>query len=174
MNNVSGPLVGIIMGSDSDLDVMSKAAQTLDQLEVAYEVRVTSAHRTPGWMSEYAKSAEDRGVQVIIAGAGGSAHLPGMTASETSLPVIAVPVKRSHHGDEALKSSIAMPRGIPLAVMPNNAADRAALFAVRILGLSDKLLAAKYKSFVKTMNEEVLNKDKKLQEMGWKEYLGKM
>lgn len=174
MNNVSSPLIGIIMGSDSDLDIMSEAAKTLDQFEVPYEVRITSAHRTPEWMSEYAKNAEERGLKVIIAGAGGSAHLPGMTASDTTLPVIAVPIKRPHHEDEARKSSIAMPKGIPLAVMPNNAADRAALFAVRILGISGKVLAAKYKSFVKTMNEDALMKDKRLQEVGWKEYLGKM
>lgn len=171
MNSTDAPKVGIVMGSDSDLDIMSKAAEILDQFGVAHEVRITSAHRTPELMSEYARSAEERGLQVIIAGAGGSAHLPGMTASETVIPVIAVPIKRPHHEDEALKSSTAMPRGIPLAVMPNNAADRAALLAVRILSLSDAELKEQYRAFVANMNQESRAKDVKIQEMGWKEYL---
>src|SRR6266568_296395 len=97
--------VGIIMGSDSDLDIMSGAAKTLDEFGVSYEVRIISAHRTPDVMDEYAQTAKDRGLKIIIAGAGGSAHLPGMTASHTLLPVIAVPVKRDHHGHEALWSN---------------------------------------------------------------------
>jgi phosphoribosylaminoimidazole carboxylase PurE protein len=112
------PLVGIIMGSDSDLDVMSEAAKILDEFNVPNEVRIISAHRTPDEMMSYAAEAKGRGLKVIIAGAGGSAHLPGMTASHTPLPVIAIPVKRDHHDHEALWSNIKMPPGIPLATLP--------------------------------------------------------
>ena len=127
MNN---PVVGIIMGSDSDLDIMSEAAKVLDEFGVTYEVRVVSAHRTPDVMEEYAATAAKRGLKVIIAGAGGSAHLPGMTASHTVLPVIAVPVKRDHHGHEAFWSSIKMPPGVPLATMPENGANRDSCFCL--------------------------------------------
>lgn len=165
------PHVGIIMGSDSDLDVMSKAAEILERFGVTYEVRIVSAHRTPAWMSEYARSAEERGLKVIIAGAGGSAHLPGMTASETTLPVLAVPIKRGYHGDEARQSSIAMPSGIPLAVMPNNGADGAALMAVRILSLFNSDLHQQYQNFVSSMQEESMSKDTAVQQNGWRNYL---
>jgi phosphoribosylaminoimidazole carboxylase PurE protein len=165
------PVVGIIMGSDSDLDVMSGAAKTLDQFGIPYEIRVISAHRTPDIMSNYAARAASRGLKIIIAGAGGSAHLPGMTASDTTLPVIAVPVTRDHHDHEALWSNIKMPPGIPLATMPENGAHNAALLAARILALTDEELAAKYAGFVKNQHDEVLKKDAGLQEKGWKQYL---
>lgn len=152
------------MGSDSDLDVMSAASQTLKDFGVEHEVRIVSAHRTPDVMANYAATAQERGLQVIIAGAGGSAHLPGMTASHTPLPVIAVPVKRDTHDHEALWSSIKMPPGVPLATLPENGAHNAALMAIEILALSDTALAKKYDEFRKKQHDEVIAKDKKLQQ----------
>lgn len=165
------PIIGIIMGSDSDLDVMSEAAKILDMFEVPYEVKVISAHRTPDVMDEYAAHAKDRGLKIIIAGAGGSAHLPGMTASHTPLPVIAVPVKRDNHDHEALWSNIKMPPGIPLATMPENGAKNAALLAIEILCLSDNDLASKYDSFRKQQHDGVIDTNNKLINLGWQKYL---
>lgn len=168
---MTNPLVGIIMGSDSDLDVMIGAAKVLDEFQVPYEVRIISAHRTPDRMSEYAKTAAQRGLKVIIAGAGGSAHLPGMTASETTLPVLAVPVKRDNHDHEALWSNIKMPPGIPLATMPENGARNAALFAVKILALSNVELSALYEKFRKQQYDSVIATDTNIQNQGWQKYL---
>jgi 5-(carboxyamino)imidazole ribonucleotide mutase len=165
------PIVGIIMGSDSDLDVMSEAAKILDEFKVAYEVRVISAHRTPDAMDTYAEGALKHGLKVIIAGAGGSAHLAGMTASHTPLPVIAVPVKRDHHDHEALWSNIKMPPGVPLATMPENGAKNAALFVIEILCLQDAKLAAPYNKWRAQQHEKVLAADAKLKEIGWNQYL---
>jgi 5-(carboxyamino)imidazole ribonucleotide mutase len=156
---MSDVAVGIIMGSKSDLDVMSGAAEVLDRFGVGYEVRIISAHRTPQEMMEYAAAAQGRGLQAIIAGAGGSAHLPGMTASHTPLPVIAVPIKRDHHDHEALWSSIKMPSGIPLAVMPENGAGNAALLVVRVLSLGDPALAQQQAAFVESLHAGVLRDD---------------
>ena len=158
-----GAVVGIIMGSDSDLDVMNEAAKVLDQFGVLYEVRIISAHRTPDVMAEYAGTAIERGLRLIIAGAGGSAHLPGMTASHTALPVIAVPIKRDNHDHEALWSNIKMPSGIPLATLPENGAQNAALLAVEILALNDAGLSAKYQAFRVSQHHSVLAIDKKVQ-----------
>jgi len=144
---MSNKRIGIIMGSDSDLAVMSEAAQILDEFKVSYEIRVISAHRTPDVMMRYASEAKSNGLQVIIAGAGGSAHLPGMTASHTPLPVIAVPIKGTGSGHEALWSNIKMPAGVPLATMPENGAKNAALLAIEILALQDQTLAKKYADF---------------------------
>lgn len=168
---MSNPLVGIIMGSDSDLDIMSQAAKTLDEFGVASEVRVVSAHRTPDEMASYASEAAGKGLKVIIAGAGGSAHLPGMTASETTLPVIAIPIKRENHDHEAFWSNIKMPPGIPLATMPENGARNGALLAVRILALQDEGLAAKYADFVKKQHDAVLEIDAAIQSKGWESIL---
>jgi phosphoribosylaminoimidazole carboxylase PurE protein len=168
---MSQPIVGIIMGSDSDLDIMSQAAKLLEEFGVPSEVRIVSAHRTPEEMAEYAASAADRGLKLIIAGASGSAHLPGMTAAETILPVIAIPIKRESGGHEAFWSNIKMPPGIPLATMPENAAKNAALLAIRILALSDSGLAKKYADFVTKQHDSVLDKDAKLQSQGWQAYL---
>lgn len=168
---MSKPLVGIIMGSDSDLDIMSEAAKVLEDFGVPHEVRVVSAHRTPDAMTIYAQEAYSRGLKVIIAGAGGSAHLPGMTASETILPVIAIPIKRDHHGHEAFWSNIKMPSGIALATMPENGAKSGALLAIEILGLSDKDLAEKYAVFRKKQHDQVIEADEKLQAKGWQKYL---
>ncbi|MDB5165049.1 MAG: phosphoribosylaminoimidazole carboxylase, PurE protein [Candidatus Saccharibacteria bacterium] len=165
------PLIGIIMGSDSDLDIMSGAAAVLDDFGVEYEVRVISAHRTPEEMMTYAAEAKGRGLKVIIAGAGGSAHLPGMTASHTPLPVIAVPVKRDNHDHEALWSSIKMPPGIPLATLPENGAKNAGLMAIEILSLLDEQLAVKYDQYKQNLHDSVLETDKKLTENGWKAHL---
>lgn len=168
---MSSPLVGIIMGSDSDLDIMSGAAKVLDEFEVPYEVRVVSAHRTPDVMADYAATAADRGLQLIIAGAGGSAHLPGMTASHTPLPVLAVPIKRDNHDHEALWSNVKMPPGIPLATMPENGARNAALMAIEILALHNNDLADRYDAFRTSQHDAVLEADAKLQAQGWQTYL---
>lgn len=168
---MKAPQIGIIMGSDSDLDIMSEAARLLDQLSVAYEVRVISAHRTPEEMAAYATGAADRGIQIIIAGAGGSAHLPGMTASHTILPVIAIPIKRDHHGHEAFWSNIKMPPGVPLATMPENGARNGALLATEILALHDPKLASRYSAFRKEQRIAVIESDAKLQQQGWENYL---
>jgi 5-(carboxyamino)imidazole ribonucleotide mutase len=165
------PLVGIIMGSDSDLDIMSEAAKILDEFDVPYEVRITSVHRTPDLVDEYAKTARGRGVKIIIAGAGRSAHLPGMTASHTPLPVLAVPVKRDHHDHEALWSNVAMPPGIPLATMPENGAKNAALMALEILSLGDREIAKKYDAYRKNLHDSVVEIDKKIQKLGWEKVL---
>jgi 5-(carboxyamino)imidazole ribonucleotide mutase len=123
-------------------------------------------------MSQYAHTAQRKGLKVIIAGAGGSAHLPGMTASETNLPVIAVPVKRDHHDHEALWSNIKMPPGIPLATMPENGAGNAALLALRILALQDETVAKKISKFRQKLHDKVIETDKKLQQEGWEKFLG--
>lgn len=156
------PSVGIIMGSKSDKDIMDKTAAALDEFGVTYEMRVVSAHRTPDVMDEYASSAADRGLKVIIAGAGGSAHLPGMTASHTTLPVIAVPIKRNENDHEALWSNIKMPPGVPLAVAPENGGMNAALMAIEILALSDEELRQKYSDYRQKMHDSVIEDDKNL------------
>lgn len=168
---MSNPLVGIIMGSDSDLDIMSGAAKTLEEFAVPHEIRIISAHRTPDEMTSYAKEAEGRRLKIIIAGAGGSAHLPGMTASETTLPVISIPIKREGGGHEAFWSNIKMPPGIPLATMPENGAENGALLAIRILALNDAALAKKYAAFVSRQHDNVLVKDAQLQAEGWQNFL---
>lgn len=170
---MDNPVVGIIMGSDSDLDVMSQTAKMLDEFGVANEVRVLSAHRTPDETSQYVRGAAEKGIKIIIAGAGGSAHLAGVTAAQTNLPVISIPVKRSDHDHEALWSNIAMPPGIPLATMPENGAKNAALLTVRILALSDANLSKKYAAFVLKQHDSVLDKDTQLQSQGWQAYLNK-
>lgn len=167
------PHVGIIMGSDSDLDIMSKSAETLKELGIDHEVKVVSAHRTPDEMAEYAKTAKERGIKVIIAGAGGSAHLPGMTAAYTTLPVIAVPIVRETHTDAAIKSSNNMPPGVPLAVMPVNGAVNAALFAVAVLALSDDSVSQKLDKYRATMHDTVIETAEKLENVGWEEYLAR-
>lgn len=160
---MANPVVGIIMGSDSDLDIMRGVAAVLDEFGVANELRVLSAHRTPEETGAYVKGAADRGLKIIVAGAGGSAHLAGVTAAQTILPVISIPIKREGHGQEALLSNVAMPPGIPLATMPENGSKNAGLMAVRILALSDPELAKKYEAFVTKQRDDVLAKDAKLQ-----------
>ncbi|WVR08117.1 phosphoribosylaminoimidazole carboxylase [Kwoniella sp. DSM 27419] len=165
------PLVGIIMGSDSDLPVMLPATKILDQFGVPYELTITSAHRTPERMVKYAKAAAGRGLRAIIAGAGGAAHLPGMVASETSLPVIGVPVKASVlDGVDSLYSIVQMPRGIPCATVGINNSTNAALLAVRILGTSVPALQAASEDYSRKLEQEVLQKVEKLEEEGWEKY----
>ena len=145
------------MGSTSDWDVMSDAAATLAQFGVEFEKRVVSAHRTPDLLVEYAKTAKSRGLEVIIAGAGGAAHLPGMVASMTALPVIGVPVKsRALNGLDSLLSIVLMPGGVPVATVAINGAKNAALIAVSILALKDEALAARLEMFRAKQTEDVL------------------
>ncbi len=149
--------VGIIMGSTSDYEVMKDACSMLDEFGVEYEKKVVSAHRTPDLMYEYAKSAEERGIKVIIAGAGGAAHLPGMVAAMTTLPVIGVPVKsRALNGLDSLLSIVQMPGGVPVLTVAINGAKNAALSAVAILATSNKALAKKLKEYRKNQTESVL------------------
>jgi len=156
---MSKPQVGIIMGSKSDLDIMQGAAKVLEEFSVAYEIRVLSAHRTPKEMVEWTESAKDRGIKVIIAGAGGSAHLAGVAAAHTTLPVVSIPVKREGHDHEALFSNVAMPPGIPLATMPENGGKNAGLFVIEILALNDKELAKKYDQFRINQHDKVISDD---------------
>jgi 5-(carboxyamino)imidazole ribonucleotide mutase len=165
------PVVGIIMGSKSDLDIMSQSANVLDELGVACEVRILSAHRTPKEMIDYVESAQKRGLKIIIAGAGGSAHLAGVAAAHTPLPVISIPIKRDGHDHEALFSNVAMPPGIPLATMPENGSKNAALLAIEILALSDPDLAKKYEAFRQKQHDTVLDTDAQLQTDGWQKPL---
>lgn len=159
----SSPLVGIIMGSDSDLPVMNEAAEILKEFNIPFEIKIVSAHRTPDYMSDYAKTAETRGLKVIIAGAGGSAHLPGMTASHTTLPVIGVPIKsKSLDGIDSLLSIVQMPSGVPVATVAINGAMNAGILAAEIIALSDKSISDKLIEFKKKLSEESLNKNLKL------------
>jgi 5-(carboxyamino)imidazole ribonucleotide mutase len=148
------------MGSDSDLPVMEDAADVLDDFEVSYEMRVLSAHRTPGVMKEYAEQAHQRGVEVIIAGAGGAAHLPGMIAASTPLPVIGVPVKTSKlNGVDSLLSIVQMPGGVPVGSVAINAADNAALLALQILGTGTPDLRQKMLDYKEDLTEKVAEMD---------------
>ena len=160
INKKNKPLVGIIMGSDSDLQVMNQASEFLDKNHVPYEMQIVSAHRTPELMFEYAKSAKKRGLRVIIAGAGGSAHLPGMIASLTTLPVIGVPIE-SHNlkGIDSLLSIVQMPAGIPVPTLAigEAGAKNAALSAVSILALQDTSLRDKLIEFRRNQTDQVLN-----------------
>lgn len=164
--------VGIIMGSDSDLPVMQDAANVLTQLEVPFELTIVSAHRTPERMMEYATSAENRGLHVIIAGAGGAAHLPGMVAAMTTLPVIGVPIKSSNlSGLDSLLSIVQMPGGVPVATVAIQGARNAGLLAARMLSPYDEVLRQRLTEFHQTMHDAVLNKVEKLEDMGYKDYL---
>ena len=161
----AAPTVGVIMGSDSDLRVMQAAIDTLDEFEVPREVHIVSAHRTPDRMFEYARTAVSRGLRVIIAGAGGAAHLPGMTASLTPLPVIGVPVPLADlEGLDSLLSIVQMPDGIPVATVGTGKARNAALLAVRILAVHDDKLRARMEAFQSGLADAVREKDAKLRD----------
>ena len=169
------PVVGIIMGSDSDLPVMSKAAEMLDQLNVPYELTVVSAHGTPDKMYEYAHSAKERGLKVIIAGAGGAAHLPGMTAAMTVLPVIGVPVQtKALGGVDSLYSICQMPPGIPVATVAINGALNAGLLAAKIVAIGDEELSVRIEEYAKSLETMVEKKAAKLEEIKYQEYLIQM
>lgn len=157
-------IVGIIMGSDSDLPVMQAAAEFLKALSIPFELTVVSAHRTPERMVQYAQTARSRGLQVIIAGAGGAAHLPGMVASLTSLPVIGVPVKSSNSIDgwDSVLSILQMPNGVPVATVALNAAKNAGILAAQIIGSNNETIAAKLDAHKLSMKEDVLEKAKGL------------
>ena len=169
MKRSEKPKVGIIMGSDSDLPVMQQAAEQLKSFGIPYELTVVSAHRTPRRMVEYAASARKRGLSVIIAGAGGAAHLPGMVASLTTLPVIGVPVKSSNSIDgwDSVLSILQMPNGIPVATVALNAAKNAAILAASILAVSDKSLASALEKYKRGMETEVLKKADRLRKTEW-------
>ena len=160
--------VGIIMGSDSDLPVMQAAADMLQFFEIPFELTVVSAHRTPERLMHYAKSAANRGLKVIIAGAGGAAHLPGMVASFTTLPVIGVPVKSSNSIDgwDSVLSILQMPGGVPVATVSLNGSKNAGILAAQIIGASDKNISDKLAAYKKQLNDEVFAKVDKLKE-GW-------
>lgn len=159
-----GPRVGVIMGSDSDWSVMEEAALALAEFEIPFEVGVVSAHRTPQRMFDYARDAAGRGIEVIIAGAGGAAHLPGMVASATPLPVIGVPVPLARlDGMDSLLSIVQMPAGVPVATVSIGGARNAGLLAVRILGSSDAALRARMAAFQDQLAQSVLAKDAMLQ-----------
>lgn len=167
---MSKPLVGIIMGSQSDLGVMREAAEVMEELGVPYELTVVSAHRTPLRMVEYASEARKRGLKVIIAGAGGAAHLPGMVASLTSLPVIGVPVKSSNSIDgwDSVLSILQMPGGVPVATVALNGAKNAGILAAQILGCNDATLAQALDRYKSELREKVESAAKNMDLKGWK------
>lgn len=164
MTKSAQPVVGIIMGSDSDLKIMQAAADILKQFEISFEINIVSAHRTPLRMIEYASTAGNRGLKIIIAGAGGAAHLPGMIASLTTLPVIGVPVKSSNSIDgwDSILSILQMPNGVPVATVALNAAKNAGILAAEILGISDAVLSNKLANFKQEMKEEVEKKAERM------------
>ncbi len=160
------------MGSDSDLPVMKDAAKILDDFGLEYEITIVSAHRTPDRMYEYAKTAQQRGLKVIIAGAGGAAHLPGMVASITSLPVIGVPIKTSNlNGLDSLYSIVQMPAGIPVATVAINGGTNAGILAAQILGSNDEEVYKKISEYKASLGEMVLQKANKLSETGYNDYV---
>ena len=163
------PLVGIIMGSDSDLPVMQAAADILKYFDLPFELTIVSAHRTPLRMIEYAKKAQERGLKIIIAGAGGAAHLPGMVASVTTLPVIGVPVKSSNSIDgwDSILSILQMPNGVPVATVALNASKNAGILAAEIIGSFEDAVSKKISDYKKSLNNEVIEKVEKLKKDGW-------
>jgi 5-(carboxyamino)imidazole ribonucleotide mutase len=169
-NQSNKPEIGIIMGSQSDLSVMSEAAEILEQLEIAFEVTIVSAHRTPQRLFSYAEGARKKGLKVIIAGAGGAAHLPGMVASLTSLPVIGVPVKSSNSIDgwDSILSILQMPGGVPVATVALNGAKNAGILAAQILGSADKGIAKKLDNYKTELKEKVEEAAKRIEEAGYK------
>ena len=165
--------VGIIMGSKSDLPIMAEAAKALEELGVSYELTVVSAHRTPLRMVEYAETARSRGIKVIIAGAGGAAHLPGMVASLTSLPVIGVPIKSSNSIDgwDSVLSILQMPGGIPVATVALNGAKNAGILAASMIGAFDARVEENLDNFKKSLKEKVEDSAREIETKGWKQSL---
>ena len=163
--------VSIVMGSDSDMPVMAKAAAVLDELGISYEKRIISAHREPREFFEYAQTAEERGIKVIIAGAGMAAHLPGMCAALFPLPVIGIPMHTtSLGGRDSLYSIVQMPSGIPVATVAIGGAVNAALLALKILAVSDEELLGRLKEYTKSLKQQVMEKDERLSQTGWENY----
>jgi 5-(carboxyamino)imidazole ribonucleotide mutase len=167
---MSKPVIGIIMGSQSDLKIMREAAEFLEEVGIPFELTVVSAHRTPQRMVDYAASARSRGLKVIIAGAGGAAHLPGMVASLTSLPVIGVPIKSSNSIDgwDSVLSILQMPSGVPVATVALNGAKNAGILSAQILGTENKLIAKKLEAFKKNLQKKVEDSFRSLEKKGWK------
>lgn len=166
--------VGIIMGSDSDLPIMKEAAEILEEFGIEYELTVISAHRTPQKAEEYAKTAEKRGLEVIIAGAGKAAHLAGVLAAYTPLPVIGVPIKTSTlGGNDSLYSIVQMPGGVPVATVALNGAKNAGLLAIQIMGTAEEEIREKFKKYKKEMAQEVEETANELEDLGYKKYLEK-
>lgn len=173
--NTSNPLVGIVMGSDSDLPVMAEATAVLEEFGVAYEISVASAHRAPALVHEYASTAASRGIKVMMAAAGGAAHLAGVVAAVTTLPVIAVPIKaKTLDGLDSLLSMVQMPPGIPVATVGINAAKNAGLLAVQMLANHNEALAQKLSDYKKKMASDINTKNEKLHSVGVKEYIAGM
>ena len=167
--------VGILMGSDSDLPIMGKAAKMLEDFGIEYEMKVISAHREPDIFVDYAKSAEERGIEVIIAGAGGAAHLPGMCAAIFPLPVIGVPIHtKTLGGVDSLYSIVQMPSGIPVATVAIDGAANAAILAAKMLSIHDKELRDKMAEYKESLKNQVVAKDDKLQSVGYEAYLEQM
>lgn len=167
--------VSIVMGSDSDMPIMAQAADVLNELGIDFEMTIISAHREPDIFFEYAKTAEDRGVKVIIAGAGKAAHLPGMCAALFPMPVIGIPMKTSDLGGvDSLYSIVQMPSGIPVATVAINGGKNAGILAAKILAISDAELLGKLKEYSENMKNEVVAKDEKLGKIGYKEYVASM
>jgi 5-(carboxyamino)imidazole ribonucleotide mutase len=167
---MSKPLIGIIMGSQSDLKIMKEAAEFLEEMNIPFELTVVSAHRTPQRMADYASTARSRGLRVIIAGAGGAAHLPGMVASYTSLPVIGVPVKSSNSIDgwDSVLSILQMPSGVPVATVALNGARNAGILATQILGTENKNIAKKLDVYKKGLQKKVEESFRSIEKKGWK------
>ena len=167
--------VGIVMGSDSDMPIMAKAAEILDKFGIDYEMTIISAHREPDIFFEWAKSAEEKGIRVIIAGAGKAAHLPGMCAALFPMPVVGIPMKTSDlGGGDSLYSIVQMPSGIPVATVAINGGANAGILAAKILATSDAELLAKLKNYSEEMKNDVVKKADKLESIGYKEYLSQM
>ena len=170
----NNPKVGIIMGSDTDLGIMAEAAKVLEEFGIFYEITVASAHRSPEIVHKYVVNAKNRGLKIIIAGAGGAAHLAGVTASLTTLPVIGIPIKaKSLDGLDSLLSTVNMPPGVPVATVGINAGKNAGFLAIVILAISDKSLENKLIDYKKKMSDEVQAKGEKLLKIGYKKYLEK-
>ena len=167
--------VGIVMGSDSDLPVMSKAAEMLDKFGIEYEVTVISAHRMPDVFFDYAKTAKDKGFKVIIAGAGGAAHLPGMCAAIFPLPVIGVPIHtKTLSGVDSLYSIVQMPSGIPVATVAINGAQNAGILAAKMLAVSDDEMLKKIEDYVASLKDGVMVKKEKIERVGYQQYMKEM
>lgn len=164
--------IGIIMGSDSDLKVMGDACKVLDDFNIPYEITIVSAHRTPDRLYEYGKNAKNRGIKVIIAGAGGAAHLPGMVASITTIPVIAVPIKtKTLNGIDSLYSIVQMPAGIPVATVAINGGTNAGLLAVQMLGIYNTDINNQIETYRNNLNNLVVKKAKTLEKIGYQKYI---
>ena len=169
------PIVSIIMGSDSDLKVMSESAEILNKFEIEYEITIVSAHRTPEKLYKYSKNAKKRGIKVIIAGAGGAAHLPGMVSSLTSIPVIGVPIKtKTLNGIDSLYSIVQMPSGIPVATVAINGGQNAGILATEILACNDEKIYQKLEEYKEELRNIVEKKASKLEEKGYDKYLNEM